>query len=550
MNMMHADAIFSKASPALMRNMPNIARLAGWIVAILLTVGLFGRIMAYPLAHDEQLHVAAARLMFTQPLYEGLGYSHLPGLPLLLGGFFAMVGSDHLLQTGRVLIIVCWLATAALLRLIARRHGGGDRLAIVTILVLAAGELLGRAGMLVTNNFLPIPFAMLGFHLFVSAEEEDGINPRMIFGAGAAIGFAIIMKVSYVFLIPPVAVAAFLMSGGLGFAARVRLVLLPLLFGGIIGALPGILMFASDPYGMFAHTVRYFTGGHLAYWQHSTEPKAMSLSEKWLVAENVWLSGSGLLAALLVGIFGWNVAQKGWRSLCRWPILLAAALAAMAAVGAFAPTPAFPQYYEPPVPFLILLFILLYSELDTPTRARLLPVLVTVSVLALAMMVPRLMAGVADAARPSHWTGNAVHDQGERIRTAIATAGAEGKIATLSPIVALEGHLSIYQEFAAGPFLYRVADYLPEADRAYFVTTSPHALPAFLDRDKPAAIITGNEPEFDPAFVRYAQSRGYVPVSIDDPEILLFIKPRGGSPAVVQRGHGQEQPKPDSAKSS
>ena len=51
--------------------------------AILVALGLFGRIMTFPLGHDEQIHVTAATLLFEQPLYRVLGYNHLPGLPVL-----------------------------------------------------------------------------------------------------------------------------------------------------------------------------------------------------------------------------------------------------------------------------------------------------------------------------------------------------------------------------------------------------------------------------------------------------------------------------------
>lgn len=492
-------------------------------VALVLTIGLFGRIMSFPLNHDEQIHVVAARFFLQEPLYGSLGYNHLPGLPFLLSSFYAVTGSEHYLQAGRFLIFLGWLATAIIVWTIARHHTGRPRVGTVAMLVFAAGTLLGPPGMLVTNNFLPIPFALLGVHLFIVTLDQGAGRRLPLFVAGVLIGFAIILKISYLFLLPPIAIAAFMVPNDISSAVRLRSILLPLVAGGVIGALPALIVLVSDPVGLFTHTVRYFTEAHLAYWENSAAPKAMSVPMKMAVAESVWLGGGGVLIALLIAIatltLRGNMAALRW-----WPLPFVAALAACGAAGAFAPTPAFPQYYEPPVPFVILLFMLIYRQLDASRRGIMQPVLNATALVAILMIVPRIAPGLPVVLSPSQWTGNAIHTQGRQIRAQMTADLAGGKVATLSPIVAVEGGLPIYREFAAGPFLYRVAEYLPTADRAYFATTSPADLARFLDNDPPAAIITGREAEFDPAFVEYARARGYRQVETGDPKTALYIR--------------------------
>lgn len=502
-----------------------------WCCAAILLAGVFGRIMVAPLGHDEQIHVAAARLIFREPLYGALGYNHLPGLPLLLGGLYAATGADHLLLTGRLLIFLCWIAAASVMWMIASHASGGRRIVgAAFVMVLMAGALLGPAGTLVTNNFLPIPFAMLGVHLFVAALDGRPLGSRTLFGAGFAIGFAVILKISYVFLAPPVAVAALLVPRGVAVAERFRRIVLPLVAGGLLGALPGLLPLISSPQTLYAHTVTYFTGGHLAYWQHSTAPKAMSAAAKMLVADGVWFAGSGLLAAVLAGTCAWTLAQSGWRRLASWPILLLVGITALAAITSFVPTPAFPQYYEPPIPFLLILALLCYRQFDEPARRRLQPLIGTAGAIALAIILPRVLPAIPALGQPARWTGNVVHAQGARIRTVLEQAGVHGGVATLAPITALEGGLPIYREFAAGPFVYRVADYLPPAERRHFVTTSIRGLSSFLDANPPAAIVTGQEAELDGAFVDYARSRRYLAVDIGPPQGQLFV--RAASPSA------------------
>jgi hypothetical protein len=535
MNVLPAEpmiAMFDRYSPRRASRM----RAAAWSIALLLALGLFGRIMTFPLTHDEQMHIAAARLIFQAPLYGELGYDHLPGLPLLLGGFYAAMGSDHLLQTGRVLIFLCWIVTAIVMGLIARRDTGKTMVVVVSILLLFAGALLGPSGMLVTNNFLPIPFALLGVHSFLVAMENDDFKPGWMFVAGAAIGFAVTLKISYVFLLPPIAVAAVLVPRRTPLLLHLRKVLLPLLAGGLIGGLPVLVVLVSGPVGLYEHTVGYFLGGHRAFWQHSTDPKAMSVAAKMLLAEDVWLGSGGLLAALLAGVTGLLLARNDARRLLEWPIVMVAALVACGAIVAFAPTPAFEQYYEPPMPFVVLLFVLLFARLDPALRHRLWPLLATTTVLSLAIIGPRLLLGLPALAEPSHWTGNIMHAQGQRIRAALDAAKTNGRVATLSPIVALEGGLPLYHEFGSGPFVYRVAEYLPASDRRWFKTTSPRELGSFLDRDPPLAVIVGREPQLDGAFAAYARAHGYRLFDTGDAQTTVYLRPSplGSNPSETR----------------
>ncbi|WP_313041202.1 glycosyltransferase family 39 protein [Sphingobium yanoikuyae] len=513
------------------------ARFLIYAILAFVLIGLFGRVVTFPLGHDEQIHVSAGQLLFQAPLYQALGYNHLPGLPLLLHTLYALTGDSYLLLKGRLLIFLCWIATGLLLYRFALRQAGDRHVALAALLVLVAGVLIGPAGMLVTNNFLPVPFAILSFDLFLRGLDEGRIRAGLLFLSGLAMGFAAVLKVSYVFLGPPFALAALLLPRALPFGERVRRVFVPLIIGGLVGCSPALVVLISDPYGLFAHTVRYFSHGHLAYWEQATAAKAMSFPEKIMVAEGVWLAGSGLLALILAGVFaGTLVRRAGAAALAWWPIPLAAALAAFGALGAFVPTPAFPQYYEPPVPFFILLFILLYRRLDAEARHWMAAVLGSVGALALISVTPRLAAAVPGVAQPVRWTGTVTHEQGQQIRAVLDRAGARGRVATLSPIAVLEGGLPIYREFAAGPFLYRVAQYLPAADRPYFTTTTPHGLSAFLDADPPAAILVGEEGELDAAFASYARLRGYRLLPIGGDETRLFVRPDADGLALLERG--------------
>jgi hypothetical protein len=511
-------------------DMPPRARAAPrWTIALIavgavLLLGLFARIMTFPLSHDEEIHVAASRLVFQAPLYQSLGYNHLPGLPLLLGGIYALTGTTHLLLTGRILIFLAWLLAGLALVLIARRSGAGRPMAILACL-LFAGTGLAEGGMLVTNNFLPIPFALLALHAFLSGLEEGRPRPLLLFAAGLCIAFAVSLKISYVFLIPPFALAALFAPVAGSFGARLRLVLLPIVAGGLVGLIPAAIVILRDPGDVVAHVFRYFIGPHRAYWQASTEPKAMSIAAKVLIAEQSWLSGTALLAALLAASL-WVVARArggaSWRA--EWPLLLTLALVASAALLAFVPTPAFPQYYEPPAPFVVVLMILAFARLDAKARAEALPFLGIAGAIALAILALRL-GDLPTLARPGRWTGVALHQEGMRLRQAIERSGVAPIAASLSPILPLEGQVSVYPEFAAGPFVYRVAEFIPSRDRRWYTTTSAADLPRFLAAHRPGAIIVGRERTLDGPFEAFAQAHGYRLVDIGGDRSRVYIAP-------------------------
>ncbi|MBY9064104.1 hypothetical protein K7957_14270 [Sphingomonas yunnanensis] len=492
-----------------------------------LLLGLFGRIMAFPLGHDEQGHVAAARLVFREPLYQTLGYNHFPGLPLLLGGVYALTGADHLLLVGRLLVSACWLATAVLLWILARTHVAAPRerlpAALFAGLALASGGMLDPAGMLVTNNFLPVPFALLGLHLLILGQRGARPAPATFAAAGGSLALAVTMKVAFVFVLPCVGLAALLVGReSLSLAERFRTVLIPLVLGGLVGGTPLLVYLAREPEGLLAHTIRYFTGPHRAYWQQATEPKVMTLAGKIMVADQVWLGAGGGLALLLIVLFvaaAWR-GRRG-RDISVWPLLLCGALALSGAALSFLPTPAFPQYYLPPLPFVAAAVILSYAAVPADTRPAATAALWAGAGICLLLLAPRLLAGVPDALRPARWTGVQVHADGERLRALVGDGTAP--VATLAPILPLEGGLAIYPEFANGPFVYRLAPYLAPADRRWFTTAAPATLDAFLAARPPSAIVTGWEPPFDPAFERYALAHGYRAAALATARAHAFV---------------------------
>ena len=92
-----AGAVPEDIGPPADRRGTALVAAAAILFAILILLGLFGRIMTYPMRHDELMHVSPAVLLGQWRLYNDMGYNHLPNLPLLLHAVYALTGGSMLL---------------------------------------------------------------------------------------------------------------------------------------------------------------------------------------------------------------------------------------------------------------------------------------------------------------------------------------------------------------------------------------------------------------------------------------------------------------------
>jgi hypothetical protein len=511
----------------------------------LVVAGLFARIMAYPLRHDEQMYLPAGVLIGKGSLYSDFGFTHLPNLPLLLHAAFTFGAVDHLLLVGRLVTFGFWLLAAVGLALIGTHIAKSATMgAFAVLLLLTSTLLLDQTGMLVSNNFAPIPFAVFGFYFFVSGLQGEAPSPGRIALGGFCLAFAAGLKANYVFVIPPFALLALLLPKTLPFSRRLISVAAPLAIGGVIGALPTLYFIAVAPESFFALVYGYHTGPHIAYWRLNDDPAhpaVMALSDKLRFAHLLWLSGSSIVLALValgLALLAMRRSDGAGRVL-RWPILLALGLAALGVAVSILPTPAFPQYFAPPLAFMIIFATLCYGALDASARDAARPFLYAAGAILLVTAGPKLFGDLPKLASPGQWTGNRVHQVAERIREQLDGRAGAAKLATLSPIYALEGGLDVYRELAGGPFIYRVASLVPEPDRKRYQATGPESLSRLLDRDPPAGILVGFEGKLDDRLVQYAQSRGYVRLegafgSDRYGEGALYVRPAGAGPRGAQ----------------
>ncbi|WP_159587189.1 hypothetical protein [Chelativorans xinjiangense] len=489
------------------------------VISAYLVVSLAVRIMNYELRRDEGLYVPPMRLLDENRLYEDFFYNHVPGSAWWFYAVRQLTGSDYLLLNGRLGVLVGWLIFAAAIGFVSFALTRSRLVSwCIVILSLLNSLFLTETGMTATNNLLPLPFSFLGIGLFILGVHRGRGQPVVIGLAGLCLSAAAVLKISAVAFVPPIAIAAFFLPFSLRFRERVKRVVLPLAVGGLVGGLPILFYLVVDPARFLAHVVGYHTGPHVRYWQGGGEGAAVSLAEKFLLAYDIWLTSAvavSLVVAMTMAIAGvqWRLAlgQPAWRLPFGSLIVIFAALA-FSGFLSFVPTPAFPQYFAPPLVCLPLTLAVLFAGLDPDARKQVLPTILAATIVVLALGVPRLSQYMGTAIHPQRWLVSRVHDGGVAIAQRLAEAGVEGKVATLVPVYPLEGGLDVYPELATGLFAYRIADITPPQLARFYRMTSPTKVGQLLDADPPAALLLGFDAGLEAPLLAYAERNGYVPV--------------------------------------
>jgi hypothetical protein len=521
-------------------------REALWISACLvaLLVAIFARMMNFEMRRDEQLYVTPASLLDNWSLYTDFFYNHVPGSAWLFHAMKALVGTEHILLAARLGVFSGWVLLAVGVAWISWKLTKSLSITIFTIIATLANDvLLNQTGMTGTNNLLPLPFALLGLGCFLLSVNDDRGRPMLAAAAGLLLALAASFKANAIGFVFPVAVAALVLPRQAQFAQRLRRIALPLLAGGVAGALPVLYYLIADPARFMAHVVGFHTGPHVDYWANRAvgdEEAALALGAKVKLAYEMWLGGTNLVIMLMVALLlayliSSLAPREALKKLFDPQLLMVAAALIVAAALSFIPTPSFPQYFAQPLVCLLLLTGLLSASLGPRVRTALSPAFVAATVVILLINGPRLAQSLPRLITPSSWTVMRTHNYGVALASRLRELGVAGKIATLAPVYPLEGQLDVYPEFATGQFVYRVADIAKPELLRYYHTTSPAKVEAFLAADPPAAILTGFDPELEAPMLRFTQSHGYL--RIDDLGIkdrygnaVLYIRPPGSPP--------------------
>ncbi len=507
------------------------------LVAATLAVGLFA-MTVFNRAHNEQMYVAAAYLLTQgQQLYSDFAFLQTPYSVLTYALVYVLTGGGYFLLKAK-LINWLWMLIGAWLIFGRTRRVTQDLLLALLILVLYfANYYLLRATIEASNYAMPLALSLGAYLLWLR-----GVEGRMNYSlaallAGVALGGAVGAKLYYASLVLPFSLAALLYPRQLPLNKRVMQGLLPLTLGGLIALLPVGYYALRDWDSFVFNNLGYHTLN--AQWQLQSGFTDLTWAYKWDTARDLVGNPNFLILELWLAVallLGWREKQ---RTLPSPGTFLAGTTALVAVVTAFSPAPLFPQYFAMPVPFLLLWMAELYGGLTEQARWVLVRLAAVCALVGILFVLPRhtqaltRLFGGEDA-----WSGVVAVRESEQIRVAMEIQKIHNvlhevksngvivdyrggprpeseilpeamRLATLSPVLALEAGIPFYPELATGSFLLRVGDLLASEERARYVATSPSTLAALLDATPPAAILIGDEGDEEIPLRQYAEEHGY-----------------------------------------
>ncbi len=490
------------------------------IVVAALSAVTLAHVIARPIEPNEHMYVAASVLAMDHTLYEEFAFVQMPYLPRHYAFLYSLFGSEHYLLHARM---ACWIAFMVMTLCVGgiAWHYSRDPIIVITgmiafvwcdSIILITGEC--------SNYTLAACVSLMAFWAFVSGRARPGTDRRPgtdgwggHWGKAAAalvgllIGISVCIKLYYAVLVPVFVLASWFrpsaVAAGVGAPGRRdRVWETAMLIGGVaLGVFPAFMQLASAPDAFMFNNLgfhRWKTQVYLdtGYGDRMSLHSRIQLGKTCLQhASQMWVFYVGILAA--------GVLYRHWRRIgdC-FELAVACCLTLTCLSAAIIPVPAWQQYFAMPIPFAMVIALMLASRYKKIGR----PLMCAVALTGMFVAGPYYGRAVAKSLHADGRTGSVLHAES---RALIAKIGKPRPlVAGTRTLIPIEGGGRIYPEFALSGFMFELSRHLPEDQIRRYCVTAPQALEDLFRASAPDAIIT-REMEVDRPLIEYARARGY-----------------------------------------
>jgi len=481
--------------------LPKIINILVFLILIILFSAILANSMTKPLSHDEQMYcTGAVCLAQGKMIYRDFSYpSQMPYHPLLYAALFRLLNTTHYLLAGRILSSLCDVLVVICIVGIYRRIFdffpiSAMLLGLTSAVLYVFNPFVIYANGFAWNNDVVVLCVMLSFWLFISIDFKHKSKYWRIALIGALLTFATCMRIT-IALVQLLFFAVLLARPVESIKQRFKNIL-PFLISAAVVLIWPVWVIAQAPRAFFLNLLRISMLN--SEWVHQT---GMFFNKFDIIFAA--LTTPGYLALILIAvylcvIFAWQRRKLTMSHAAN--LLLAVLLAFVFFIIALIMPATWQQHLAMPVPFIIISFaypLLYLRKLNPGTKLnkhfKTARAVVAVCAVVLIAFYPVVLRGIPKLFDPKSWTPIRLHT----ISKDIAERTKSPKlILTLAPLYALEGGCQIYTEFSAGPFAYRIADFLTPADLNTTNTVGPKTLAALIEKSPPSAVILGVEPTF------------------------------------------------------
>jgi hypothetical protein len=410
------------------------ALIAGAVAcAFFSAIVLFARAMSLQFNHDENQFLAAGALIARHNLwpFRDYAYFHAPGEPALLAVIFKF--TTHKLMAARCLSVAAAVGIALLLFGTARRNVA---LALAAAAIFLFNPMSAYTASLAWNHSLPV-FCTLAALLLL----ERPARSRAIF-AGICAGCAVMFRHSY----PPVVLA---LAIYIAMNADWRRVAIFLASAAAVTAPLLLLPLRQLYFGLLV-----YPSLSKQYWAAQPMNLPRTIGQKLHYLAHVNLTSLAPATLLVTAIAAAAFAFRG-DTIARRKIIGVLLVIVALLIGILAPTPTMQQYPFAVVPFLVLMIVYGISTMRKWAQW------VVVIPLIGALWAARTDVGAMRMlVYPNQWVPVRINHVARKIPPDTAAP-----IFTLAPLFPVEANLDFDPACATGPFAWRIAPQLSQAER-------------------------------------------------------------------------------------
>ncbi|MBA7658819.1 hypothetical protein ES703_66778 [subsurface metagenome] len=463
----------------------------------ILSLAVLANSMTKPVGHDEQMYCTAGALLAQgKMIYRDFSYvAQMPYHPLLCAALFKALNTSYFLFTGRMVSVVCDILMVVC---IVGIYLHIFKPFVVTGLLLGLGAsvlwifnpLVDYANGFAWNHDVVILCVTLSLWLLLSTDLRLKSRYWKVALIGVLLTLASCMRITtvmvqLVFLVFLLGVWSKSLKEKIGTA-------LPFLVSSAIVLIWPVQLIASAPRAFFLNV--FWIPVLNGKWLHEI---GMAYNKVGLTFGS--LTTVGYLAIIATGIylcFALVLCRHKLKGVNTGKALVVFLVAVVMFGIAYIPSTMWRLYLTMPVSFLVLGFAYPLMWLRKFSYIKYFKIGLIIFIVGIVMTVTShtiVLRRIPRLFDVGNWVPIRVH----RISEDIAARIKEPKlILTLAPLYAIEGGSDIYTEFSAGPFVYRVADYISSWNLDITHTTGPRTLKKLVEKSPPSAVILGVEPEF------------------------------------------------------
>lgn len=500
------------------------------VAIIIIFICMFSYTVNTYMMNDEQMYVSAGVLAQTDTIYKNFAYLQMPYLPMIYAGIYKITGTEYYLLYARIFSFLSMFASVIVIYLLGYLITKNFVLALMGVLLYSFNEITIHAMGFAWNAAPPVVFSLLAIYFFLRMNDRGEVKPVYVFIAGLCIAIAGGIKLYYLMMILPFIAASLLFPHTYSLKYKIRFSFVPLSVGFGAGLLPALYYFFNDPQVFLFNNL----GFHALNYTWHLENEFLTVGStttilsklRYLMQVLGWQTIMPFLFVVLTGIVLLVMHLRSIKTffvylISNKDLFVISTVIVVAVISALQPSSLWQHHLAYPFPFKVLFIFSLYKALSDHYKKIFLSIAAIAALLVTVYGFPVASMHVPHMGSIERWTPVRYHNESRYISNYLQDDAA---VATIEPLRALEGGLSIYPEFSTGHFLFQVSDMLDTEERTRYRTTSVPSLPDWIREKEPPVVMIPAGHRFQEVFYKSIEHDRYLKIEEVSDSYVIYVR--------------------------